>query len=626
MIFSRTILGILSCAILAAGVYYCVGGSADKVDGPSGVTQESLRKLTGEEKTELIRALDALKSKDDVEFHKKIRCLILSGSKVSDKDYIRYLLIDSWAENGNPFEENKARILAKPLPLVLDVISEVLQGESCWTQAQAIKVLVELSKSDQLNSHNFKRMTALVSSLVRRASDCTPYAGPADLFLLQVDNPPYFVKEAVKDKVFGKDPGATMLFLSLSAEMENKDAIGKMIDYYDTTQGWFRYSLMQVTWQNVTTAEVPREKWQQWWQTNCEKPTWRWRADAIENMVDDFKQSKENAIPDLVSLSGLAARESDSGRFLVLGKYLVDSAGGADERNRRMYLRALADLLAIDGDRGYPREVMGDPNDHAITNEQMDQWKTLWQNYATLFLAGGTTGLTEVESRKVAELITQLGDKNFDTRETAQVSLIQIGARAYDMLKEHSEDPDLEIQARVQTLLSQVERLVLHVRNDPRLYCIPQILVFLLVDDYRDIAAKRLHDLTDEDFGANYDKWVSWYEENESFLRFDYSTRMYHIVPDAKRVGVNQRAWECIPDAVKSDWDKLDANTRESAVRDAWHMYEQEEYIAWYNGISLDAWRQIPESKRSDWQNISDQEKQTLISDAEQKLGKHEKN
>jgi hypothetical protein len=568
---------------------------------------------SGTDQEELQRALDAQKSKEDIAFHERVGHQLHSGGKVDPKDEIRYLLIDCWVD---PHSDSD-RILSKPLPVVLEVIADVLEGDSVWTQSTAIEVLLKLVKANRLSPHDLRRMVALVSNLVHKQCDCAPYAMPAGLFILSVlNNHPCFLKEAVKDKVFTKDPADTGIFLFLSAEMGNKEAVAKMIEHSDDTRpyGW----LMLASWQR----DIPREKkaWKEWWDSNWQKTFWRWHLDSIERFVNDCDHSKEISSDDLLFITVDVGKLGISNRFLAIGKYLPDAASNADRRTLPGLLIGMFNVLNIAGNDGYPKEVLGNPDTGTATKEQLTQWAMLWRNYALLFLAGGKTELTKEESDKVAELIKQLGDEKFDVREAAQASLVQMGPRVYEMLKKHSQDSDPEIRGRIQNMLPQMEWLVQHVKNDDRLYSIPQILAFLLVADYCNAASKRLHYLTNEDFGLDYEKWVSWYEENENFLRFDYSARTYHLVAEAKKAGVDQRAWEYIPDSVKGNWDKLDATARESATQDAWKAYEQEEWTAWFNGVSLDAWREIPEDKRSNWQSLSKDEKQKLLADGEHKL------
>jgi outer membrane protein assembly factor BamB len=59
---------------------------------------------------------------------------------------------------------------------------------------------------------------------------------------------------------------------------------------------------------------------------------------------------------------------------------------------------------------------------------------------------------------RIAELVKQLGDNNFKTREEAQKELTRIGSPAREALQQAAQSKDMEVQQRASTILSEIAR------------------------------------------------------------------------------------------------------------------------------------------------------------------------
>src|SRR5262245_16951679 len=62
------------------------------------------------------------------------------------------------------------------------------------------------------------------------------------------------------------------------------------------------------------------------------------------------------------------------------------------------------------------------------------------------------------DEAKMRALVRQLGDDDFDVRESASAQLTALGAVAVPLLKQAMKDTDIEVARRAQNCLQQIER------------------------------------------------------------------------------------------------------------------------------------------------------------------------
>jgi HEAT repeat protein len=113
-------------------------------------------------------------------------------------------------------------------------------------------------------------------------------------------------------------------------------------------------------------------------------------------------------------------------------------------------------LLGLAADQS-PRVPLG--NDEASRQRCRDAWAEWWLGTEGSKLVEEFTRrtLTDEVRDKATGLIKQLGDDTFDVREKAMTELQAMGGAIGSILRQHLNDPDLEVSARVRKVLAAVE-------------------------------------------------------------------------------------------------------------------------------------------------------------------------
>jgi HEAT repeat protein len=113
-------------------------------------------------------------------------------------------------------------------------------------------------------------------------------------------------------------------------------------------------------------------------------------------------------------------------------------------------------LLALAADQS-PRVPLG--SDDASRQRCRDEWAKWWLGTEGPMLVNEFTSrtLTDEVRDKATGFIKQLGDDSFDVREKAMTDLQAMGAAIGSILRQHQNDPDLEVSARVRKVLAAVE-------------------------------------------------------------------------------------------------------------------------------------------------------------------------
>lgn len=157
---------------------------------------------------------------------------------------------------------------------------------------------------------------------------------------------------------------------------------------------------------------------------------------------------KDNGVRLRAAVALTELRENEAVPVLInlVGELPTEQAAQADTA-----LREMAGALVPSVEFG------NDAAGHKKAREGWDAWWKGLDDKAMLERLRKAT-LTEEIREKVQTYIKQLGDEDFDTRESASVGLVEAGGAAVPLLLQAAKNPDAEIARRAEACLSQIDK------------------------------------------------------------------------------------------------------------------------------------------------------------------------